>query len=151
MHQLHKLKKSTCEILSVAEIREKNSNIVKNYGITIRYNSRSSTHNMYKEYRDTSLTGAVEQMYADLAGRHRARFSSIHIVDTKTVPAGVRANKRYNPENDGPVLPIGIKRAGVLQFTRRNVKFPLAHRIQRAPTKATRTIYAAKRPTTFFS
>jgi len=61
LHQLHKLKKTTGEILSCREIREKNPNIVKNFGITIRYNSRSGTHNMYREYRDTTLAGAVEQ------------------------------------------------------------------------------------------
>lgn len=150
LHQLHKLKKSTGEILSVNHIREKNSNIVKNYGITLRYNSRSGTHNMYKEYRDTSLTGAVEAMYADLAGRHRARFSSIQIVDTKVVKAGVRASRKYNPEIDGGEAPEAVVRDSTKQFAARNVRFPLPHRIQRAPLKSLRTTYAAKRPTTFF-
>ncbi len=148
---MYKLKKSTGEVLSVKEIREKNSNIVKNYGITIRYNSRSSTHNMYKECRDTTLAGAVEQMYSDLAGRHRARFSSIHIVDTRVVPAGVRATKRYNPELHGDEVPVSVKRANVKQFAAAGVKFPLAHRIQRYATKNVRTTYAATRPTTFFN
>ena len=62
LHRLHKLKKSTGDILSVNEIMEKNSRIVNNYGIVIRYDSRSGTHNMYKEYRDTKLTGAIAQM-----------------------------------------------------------------------------------------
>ena len=44
------------------QIRERNNRIVKNFGITIKYNSRSGTHNMYKEFRDTTLCGAVEQM-----------------------------------------------------------------------------------------
>ncbi len=150
LHQLHKLKRSTGEIVSVSEIREKNPNIVKNYGITIRYNSRSNTHNMYKECRDTTLAGAVEQMYSDLAGRHRARFSSIHIVDTQVVPAGVRAQKRFNPERDDE-FPVGVKRANIKQFATARVKFPLAHRIQRAASKSVRSTYAAKRPTTFFN
>ncbi len=148
---MHKLKKSTGEVLAVNELREKNTNIVKNYGITIRYNSRSGTHNMYKEYRDVSLCGAVEQMYAELAGRHRARFASIHIVDTRVVPAGVRAVNRYNPEIHGDEAPTGVKRPNVLQFLSSKIRFPLAHRIQRAPTKALRSTFNARRPTTFFS
>jgi large subunit ribosomal protein L18Ae len=150
LHQLHKLKKTTGEILSCREIREKNSNIVKNYGLTIRYNSRSGTHNMYREYRDTRLAGAVEQMYADMAGRHRARFHSIHIVDTKEVPCGSRAAKRYNPEVDGDIPPVTVTRPGIKEFAR-NSKFPLVHRIQRAATRALRSTFVAQRPTTFFS
>merc|ERR1719498_1023876 len=65
------MKRSTGDILAVHEIRERKNDTVKNYAITIKYNSRSGTHNMYKEYRDTALVGAVEQMYAELAGRHR--------------------------------------------------------------------------------
>lgn len=34
----------------------------------------------------------------DMAGRHRARFSSIQIRDTKIVPAGVRALNRGNAD-----------------------------------------------------
>lgn len=52
---------------------------VKNFGIWIRYDSRSGTHNMYKEVREMSRTDAVEAMYQDMAARHRARFRSIHV------------------------------------------------------------------------
>merc|ERR1712210_193565 len=34
---------------------------VKNVGIWVRYDSRSGTHNMYREYRDTMTSGAVTQ------------------------------------------------------------------------------------------
>ena len=46
MHQFSKAKKSTGEILTVNEVRERNSNVIKNFGIQIKYNSRSGTHNM---------------------------------------------------------------------------------------------------------
>ncbi len=150
MHQLHKLKKATGEILTVNEVREKNSNIVKNYGITIRYSSRTGTHNMYKEYRDVSLCGAIEQLYSEMSGRHRARFSSIQIISTGLVPAGVNATKNYNPEIHGDVPPVAVKRPHIKQFHDSKVKFPLPHRILRAPTKAVRSTYNASRPSTFF-
>ena len=41
MHQFRKMKKTTGEILDCVEIVEKNSRIVKNYGIWLRYSSRS--------------------------------------------------------------------------------------------------------------
>lgn len=36
---------------------------MKNFGIWLRYQSRTGYHNSYKEYRDVTLNGAVEQMY----------------------------------------------------------------------------------------
>lgn len=32
---------------------------IKNVGIWLRYDSRSGTHNMYREYRDMSIAAAV--------------------------------------------------------------------------------------------
>lgn len=61
------------------QIHEKRPQKVKNFGIWIRYDSRSGTHNMYKEYREMSRTEAVEALYQDMAARHRARFRSIHV------------------------------------------------------------------------
>lgn len=61
------------------QIKEKKPQKVKNFGVWIRYDSRSGTHNMYKEYREMSRTDAVEAMYQDMAARHRSRFRSIHV------------------------------------------------------------------------
>ena len=52
---------------------------VKNFGIWLRYDSRSGTHNMYKEFRELSRADAVKSLYQDMAARHRARFRSIHV------------------------------------------------------------------------
>ncbi|CAM9740502.1 unnamed protein product, partial [Choristocarpus tenellus] len=94
MHQMRKMKKTTGEILDVVEITEKNARIIKHYGIWLRYDSRSGTHNMYREYRDLTLTGAVDQMYSEMAGRHRCRPRSIQIIRTGIVP--VKDTKRTN-------------------------------------------------------
>ncbi len=45
------------------QIFEKNPTTIKNFGIWVRYMSRTGFHNAYKEYRDVTLNGAVEQMY----------------------------------------------------------------------------------------
>lgn len=52
-----------CRVLYLLpQLVEKNSRIIKNYAIWLRYDSRSGTHNMYREYRDLTLTGAVDQL-----------------------------------------------------------------------------------------
>ncbi|KAH9880593.1 hypothetical protein IAQ61_000887 [Plenodomus lingam] len=53
---------------------------VKNFGIWIRYDSRSGTHNMYKEYREMSRVAAVDALYQDMAARHRSRFRSSRLL-----------------------------------------------------------------------
>ncbi|XP_017623782.1 60S ribosomal protein L18a-like [Gossypium arboreum] len=68
-------------------IFEKNPTKIKNYGIWLRYQSRTGYHNMYKEYRDTTLNGVVEQMYIEMASRYRVQFPCIQIFKTTTIPA----------------------------------------------------------------
>ena len=65
------------------QINEKKPLKVKNFGIWLRYNSRSGTHNMYKEFRELTRADAVNHLYQDMAARHRARFASIHVSDDR--------------------------------------------------------------------
>merc|ERR1719240_1434646 len=82
MKKINRAKKSGGEILRQVELFDKAPTKVNNYGIWLRYNSRTDTHNMYKEYRDTTINGAVSQMIAEMAGRHRAQAESIQILKT---------------------------------------------------------------------
>ena len=41
------------------QVYEKKPLTIKNFGIWLRYNSRSGTHNMYREYRDLTTAKAV--------------------------------------------------------------------------------------------
>merc|ERR1719399_908612 len=130
IRRIVKMKRSSGEILSVREIFEKRPSKVSNYGIQLRYDSRSNTTNMYKEYRALTANHAVEQMYQEMAGRHRARFSSIHVIKVKEIAAAdcIRKNTQ--------------------QFLDANVKFPLPHRVPRAAQKAHRKGVKASRPCT---
>ncbi|XP_069760340.1 large ribosomal subunit protein eL20 isoform X4 [Narcine bancroftii] len=56
---MKKLKKSAGEIVYCGQVFEKSPEKVKNFGIWLRYDSRSGTHNMYREYRDLTTAGAV--------------------------------------------------------------------------------------------
>ena len=56
------MKKANGQILSVSEIFQRHPTTIKNFGIWVRFQSRTGYHNMYKEYRDVTLNGAVEQV-----------------------------------------------------------------------------------------
>merc|ERR1712093_210881 len=117
IRRLVKMKKANAEILSIREIFEKKPEKVSKYGLWLRYDSRSGTTNMYKEYTALTQNEAVQQMYQEMAGRHRARFSSIHIIRVSEIEASkcIRANTQ--------------------QFLKANIAFPLPHRIVRANKK----------------
>merc|ERR1712072_415734 len=130
IRRLVKMKKANAEILSVREIFEKKPEKVSKYGLWIRYDSRSGTTNMYKEYSACTQNDAVQQMYQEMAGRHRARFSSIHIIKV----AEITADKCI--------------RSNTLQFLKANVTFPLPHRIVRANKKGFNKGTKAQSPVT---
>mmetsp|Transcript_31236 Transcript_31236/g.47250 ORF Transcript_31236/g.47250 Transcript_31236/m.47250 type:complete len:184 (+) Transcript_31236:105-656(+) len=135
MHQFRKMKKTTGEILDCVEIIEKDTGFVKNYAIWLRYSSRSGTHNMYREFRDVKLTGAVSQLYDEMAGRHRCRPRSIQIIRT-----GIVGNE-------------DLKRSNGMQYAKDDVKFPLPHRVasgKRGQKALSSTTFTTVRPTTFF-
>ncbi|GER38655.1 60S ribosomal protein L18a [Striga asiatica] len=131
LRKLKKVKKSNGQVLAINEIFEKNPTTIKNYGIWLRYQSRTGYHNMYKEYRDTTLNGAVEQMYTEMASRHRVRHHCIQIIKTATIPAKL------------------CKRESTKQFHDSKIKFPLVFRKVRPPTRKLKTTYKASRPNLF--
>ena len=64
MSRMCRVKKANGQIISVSQIFEKAPEQVKNIGIWFRYDSRTGTHNAYKEYREVSLTNAVNSLCA---------------------------------------------------------------------------------------
>merc|ERR1739838_567826 len=58
-----KVKKNAGEVISCKKIPESSPGKVKNFGVWLRYDSRSGTHNMYREYRDTKVARAVTNCY----------------------------------------------------------------------------------------
>ncbi|CAO3611482.1 60S ribosomal protein L18ae [Cunninghamella echinulata] len=131
LKKLRKVKKAAGEIVSVNEIHEKRPEQIKNFGVWLRYDSRSGTHNMYKEYRGLSRVEAVENCYQDMAARHRARFGSIQIIRVSEVAVA------------------DVRRQYIKQLLTPKLSFPLPHRINRVEKKH-RTLYQAKRPSTFY-
>ena len=124
LRQLRKFKKTTGEIVSVEEIREKKPLKIKNFGIWLRYDSRSGTHNMYREYRDLTVSAAITQCYRDMGARHRARAHAIQIIRVE------------------PVAAAKTRRPIVKQMHDSKIKFPLPSRVQ----KSSGGMFKANRP-----
>ncbi|EIW71150.1 hypothetical protein TREMEDRAFT_42617 [Tremella mesenterica DSM 1558] len=127
LRQLKKAKKASGEIVGVNVIHEKKPLKVKNFAIWIKYDSRSGTHNMVKEFRALSRAEAVEAMYQDMAARHRARFRSVQILRVAEV----------EKKDD-------IRRPYIKQLLEPGLRFPLPHR----NTKS-KAWFAASRPSTW--
>jgi len=130
MGRLCRVKKANGQIISVSQIYEKTPTKVKNFGIWFRYESRTGTHNSYKEYRELSLTDAIAAMYQDMAGRSRAKAPAIQILKTAELAASE------------------CKRPCIKAFHDTKIKFPIPHRIAKTP-KEFKTTFKASRPTTF--
>merc|ERR1712224_788942 len=130
MKKINKAKKSGGELLAVNELFDRAPTKVKNYGIWLRYESRTNTHNMYKEYRDVTINGAVSQMFAEMAGRHRAQPGSIQIINTAVVPASK------------------CRREHVMEMHNSELKYPVIRKMPLV-SKKLRSTFKAKRPTTF--
>eukprot|EP00922_Rhytidocystis_sp_ex-Travisia-forbesii_P030346 GHVS01044820.1.p1 GENE.GHVS01044820.1~~GHVS01044820.1.p1 ORF type:complete len:193 (+),score=15.45 GHVS01044820.1:62-640(+) len=131
MSRINKVKKSVGEILDAVELRPSPvARRVANYGIWLRYDSRTGTHNMYKEYRDVSENGAVSQLYAEMAGNHRAMSNCIQIIRIQTIPDA------------------SCRRPRTLQLHKPSLRFPVVRRLPLEPHKY-RTVFKAQRPTTF--
>merc|ERR1712071_208947 len=128
LRQLRKFKKATGEIVSIQQVHEKTPLKVKNFGIWLRYDSRSGTHNMYREYRDLTVTQAVTACYRDMGARHRARAHSLQIIKVE------------------PVAASKTRRNIVKQMHDSKISFPLPSRVQ----KQTGALFKAKRPNAYF-
>ena len=101
---------------------------MKNFGIWIRYQSRTGFHNYYKEYRETTMNKAVDALYEEMASRHRVRSSQLQIIKIAEV----------SDEN--------VRRENTRQFLAEDLSFPVVNKVMRHPSKATKTIFKYKRP-----
>lgn len=131
MKRQHKVRKIQGEIISTSEIFERKTGCIRNYGIVLRYLTRTGTVNMYKEYRDSSICGAVSQMYMEMSGRHSAAANSIQIIRTSILP-----------DSD-------LRRAQMIQYTGLQVKFPKTNTLKRAPFKSVNSKVRAIRPSLY--
>merc|ERR1719473_1246169 len=127
MKRLNKAKKSGGELLAVNELFDRAPTKVNNYGIWLRYQSRTNTHNMYKEFRDVTINGAVGQLYNEMAGRHRAQTGSIQIINTATLTSA-QCRRDHVKEMHNSTLKFPVVR-----------KVPLVDRKLRTTFKATLT------------
>merc|ERR1712013_766074 len=130
MKKINKAKKSGGELLAVNELFDRDPTKVNNYGIWLRYESRTNTHNMYKEFRDVTINGAIGKLYCEMASRHRADPGTIQIINTAVLKASE------------------CRRDAVTEMHDSKLKFPIVRKIPKV-AKRFRTTFKAKMPDTF--
>lgn len=84
--EANRAKKSTIQILRVARRGQEYGGRARTFGFCLNYQSRTHRLGMYKEIRATTETEAVNKLVADMAGRHRAKASSMKITACREVP-----------------------------------------------------------------
>ena len=104
---------------------------VKNFGVWFRYDSRTGTHNAYKEFREMSAEKAINHLYQNMAGLSRAKASAIQILKVSEL------------------APSECKRPDIKQFHKGGIQFPLPHRVRKTE-KAYKTTFKASRPNTHY-
>ncbi|KAG6420550.1 hypothetical protein SASPL_117082 [Salvia splendens] len=124
LRKLKKVKKSNGQVLAINEVCILSQNLILLDMFVTQPQSRTGYHNMYKEYRDTTVEGGVEQMYTEMASRHHC----IQIIKAVTVPAKL------------------CKRECTKQFHNSKIKFPLMYRKVRPPTRTLKTTYVQGNP-----
>jgi large subunit ribosomal protein L18Ae len=139
MKRQHKVRRIQGEIVNVSEIHEKRAGTMKNFGIFLRYDTRTCTINMYKEYRDTTLCGAVSQLYMEMSGRHSGRGETLQVIRTSVL--------RDTQPKEGAVSE--LRRMSTIQFADKKIRFPKVYTVKRAPIRQLKTIFKADRPTLF--
>ena len=130
MKKLDKVKKASGDILACHEIFDRDPSKVKTYGIVCTYKSKFGYHNLYKEFRSTSLNGAVDQLTSEMVGRHKAQRESLVIVRTTIIKGDVEHE---------------AKRNYIKQIMKHDMKFPLLHKRIR-PSPAFRKVFRPSRP-----
>ena len=130
MKKLDKVKKASGDILACHEIFDRDPSKVKTYGIVCTYKSKFGYHNLYKEFRSTSLNGAVDQLTSEMVGRHKAQRESLVIVRTTVIKGDVEHE---------------AKRNYIKQIMKHDMKFPLLHKRIR-PSPAFRKVFRPSRP-----
>merc|ERR1712060_527592 len=166
LRQLRKFKKTTGEIVSVEQVVERKPMKIKNFGIWLRYNSRSGTHNMYREYRDLTVSAAITQCYRDMGARHRARAHAIQIIKVEPVAAKDCRRPLIKQMHDSKIkfpLPCRVSRPGVIAQPDHpvrgcscwQVQAPPGHpdarqQDQVPPAKQGGSMIQANRPNTYF-
>ncbi|KAG9390368.1 50S ribosomal protein L18Ae/60S ribosomal protein L20 and L18a [Carpediemonas membranifera] len=131
MRKLQKLKRVNGQLLECKEIFEARPTVARNYGVWVKYDSRTNTHNIYKEFRDVSAVDAAKHLYSDMAGRHSSRFSNIQIVKLAEISASE------------------CKRPTTTAFHKSNLRFPQPIRKPVRTEKKHRTVFQASRPKIF--
>merc|ERR1712032_1739650 len=103
--RIKRVKKANGQIIAVNEIFEKDPTTVKNYGVWLRVMSRTGYYNMYKEFRDVTMNGAIDHVPG--LGCPPQNQSLLHpdYQDRSLGRRGVQETKHHSVPQGEPFLP----------------------------------------------
>ena len=127
--RIARLKRSHGEILAVKQVFEPEPTRVKSYGVWLTFRSVRGTHNIYKEFRDTTTEGAILRLYQEMAGTHNVHPAAISIIKIAEVPKDKVVHKH------------------VEQFVEEHIKFPIVQQPIRPAHASQKKLLSKKRPT----
>ena len=130
----HKLKKANGQLLKVQEVHDNSAPKARNYGIFLKYRSHTGVTNLFKEFRDVSQAGALEQMLNEVGGNYRASNERVEVMKVTTLK-----------DNE-----LSIRNPRCRQWSdAANTQYALWNRKQRPTDSKYNKIFAAKKPVTF--
>merc|ERR1712224_410564 len=130
--KLCKIKKSNGYIVSCDRLVGKNSIIGKNFGLWVKFQTRTGNQYAFKEFRDTTINGAVHQLQYEMASRHKTDIKCIQLI--KTVELVSRS----------------CQCAYIMQYHNSKVWVTLARKMLRSSSKKFRETLKGKRPKLFW-
>mmetsp|Transcript_1663 Transcript_1663/g.3529 ORF Transcript_1663/g.3529 Transcript_1663/m.3529 type:complete len:134 (-) Transcript_1663:134-535(-) len=85
LKKTQKLKKKNGSIIVIEKLYERKNSFIKIFGIWCKVKIKNGFVNLFKEYRDFVKTGAVEQLYIELAGRFKTNPKDILILRVEKI------------------------------------------------------------------
>jgi len=79
----HKIKSSHGEILKIEEVEQDSDFVIKNYGISFIYRTRTGLQNAYKEFRHVNTVCAISALHQEFGSRHKVKHTDIYIISIK--------------------------------------------------------------------
>merc|ERR1712224_219327 len=131
LRKLQRIRKTKGHVVYCQAIFERKPAVAKFFGLWANFASRTGNHSTFKEYRDLLLNGAVEQLYTDIASRHKTPTESIQIIKTVVV-----AHENCKSNN-------------ALSYQDKKIRVPLFSKTLRASRKQYKNVFKHKRPAFF--
>jgi len=94
-------------VVRIEEVEQDSDFVIKNYGITFTYRTRTGLCNGYKEVRHISRASAIHDLYTEFGSKHKLKQHEFYVVDIKQL-----ADEE-------------VTKSKILSYVGKDVKFPV--------------------------